>query len=44
MTVGKLLFYGGIIGLTVALLLFIFIFAILKNKKKNILKKLEENY
>ncbi len=44
MTVGKLLFWGGITGLVLSLILFVVVLFYLKNKRKKIQENLEKNY
>ncbi len=44
MTLGKLLFFGGIAGMAVAIILFVCIVLVLKSKKKKLQHRLEEKY
>lgn len=44
MTVGKVLFWGGITGLAVSLILFVVVLIYLRNQRKKIQQNLEKNY
>jgi len=44
MTVGKILFWGGIAGLAISFVMLIVVLIYLKNKRKKIQENLEKNY
>lgn len=44
MTVGTVLFYGGLIGLVGSVIMLVVVILVLKNKKKKLKETLKENY
>lgn len=44
MTNGEMLFYGGILGMGVALLLAILLFVLLRHGRKKLQRKLDDEY
>lgn len=44
MTVGTVLFYGGLTGLVGSVIMLVVVILVLKNKKKKLKETLKENY
>lgn len=44
MTTGQLLFYGGIAGIIISIILFVVTIAVFENKKRRFLSDMEKEY